>query len=229
MIFVGNGLCAVPYIHHFGDFLPDQLQLLGFAPQLQSGLSGVIGLHNGGDHADPGDGDARKDIDVVPVQAADGVDGNGDGMADVPEGIGGGQDGLDLGGGGLDGSHAQIVCALLPGFQRLGDGLGGGADDPVRPQELPGQVDGQIALAQVDTLGIDGHRNIQPVVDDEGDAVCFRQLMDLLRQSQIFPGGFVLFPNLQEGHTSLEGRLRPAQEFFLGKTGAVGDEIQAGV
>ena len=90
-------------------------------------------------------------------------------------------------------------------------------------------MDGQVALPQMDALGVHRHGNVQPVVDEQGYAVPPGQPVHLLGEGHIFPCGSALLPQLQKRHAALQCRLRPAEELLLAETGAVGDEIQAGV
>ena len=110
-----------------------------------------------------------------------------------------------------------------------GGRFGGGSHDLVRAEDAPRHVDGQVALPQMDALGIHRHGNVQTVVDEQGHAVPPGQCVYLFGKGHIFPGGSVLLPQLQERYAAPQCFLRPAEELLLAETGAVGDEIQAGV
>jgi len=50
----------------------------------------------------------------------------------------------------------------------------------------------------MDALSVNSHCDIQPVVDDQGNAVALTQPVYLSDERKVFAGGFFLFPNLQK-------------------------------
>ena len=157
---------------------------------------GVVRIH-GLKRAEAGDGDARKHIDVLPVQSADGIDRDRHGIADLPERLRGSQNGLDLGGRGIDRAHAQIIRALLPGLPGPWNCLCGGSHDFVIAHQLPRQGHRHILRAHMDTLRIDRQGHIHTVIDDQRYLVTLCDGVHLFGDPDIRPGRPVLLPKLK--------------------------------
>ena len=120
---------------------------------------------------------------------------------------------VSLGAGDKGRAHAQVVRA--GGLSRLGlrHGVGGDADDLVRPQQRPGPARLQILLAHMDAVGAHGGGDVHVVVDDAHHAPAAAKGHKALRQVQKFLPGCMLFPQLHHAGAAVDGR------FDLGEKG----------
>src|SRR5690606_16163626 len=118
----------------------------------------VVRLGEGADDDHPAGARVQDLVEVAEVDAADGEPGAGRAEAGrVPDQVRAGGVAAWLGRGGPAGAGAEVVHALLDGGRRgLGPGVGGAADQDVRPQDRAGGGHGEVALAEVEDVGAGG-------------------------------------------------------------------------
>ncbi len=135
-----------------------------------------------------------------------------------------------LGGGGEDRADADVISPDSNCRLGLGRAVGRQTDDHAGPDQPANLRHRQVVLADMDPIGIDQHRQVDMIVDDEGDAGLAGQFADLQAFRQHRGPALVgrLLPVLQDGDAACNHRLRhldvgAAAGKFLG-----GDAVDAG-
>lgn len=136
--------------------------------QFLRGFSDVIGGEERGDNRD-GVGAGANDLgDVLGVDSADGDDGQFAFMFCLGDFFQPAGDGVGFCGGGKEGAHGAIICAVLlglPGF--LGGVMAGCADDCVGSDDFSCGLQVHVILAEVDSVRADLGGEARMVVDDK--------------------------------------------------------------
>ena len=171
-----------------------------------------MGLHDGSDDRYAGRAGGRDPGGVGGGDAADGDDGDLDGLGDGGEGLG--PDALVadiLGSGAEDGATADVVGAGVGGVAGAGGVVGGVADVEGRGAcrvAVGGAAsgrDGQVVGPEVDAVGLGGEGDVDAVVDEEEGVVGACQVAEAGRLAEQVGGVGVFVAELDGGRAGLEG------------------------
>ena len=77
----------------------------------------------------------------------------------------------------------------------------------------------------MDPIGIYGQGYVHPVVNDQGNTMFPGDGVYLFGQSNVFSGGPLLLPELEQGGSSQKSLLHPPEEFLFFIAGAVSNKI----
>ncbi len=160
---------------------------------------------------------------VVPGDAADGNHGDAHMLSHLGKDSRAGEIPHILALRGIHGAETDIVRTLGFGPQGLLHGVGGNADDRVRPEDPARLSDTAVLLAQVDTVGTEFGGKGEIIIDDERNATADTedlQLPSLFAARRLVRG---LVPVLKTGDPAGECTLHPFQEPIV----VVGYEIKA--
>ena len=88
------------------------------------------------------------------------------------------------------------------GFQKLFVVVAGKSDNFIRAQNSTGDFVREVALPDMQAVGIDRQEDIQPVIDDEGNARASQNFLDPKRRVVKIPRGRFFFSQLDYGYAS---------------------------
>ena len=146
------------------------------------GGSRRIGVgQDGGDHGHASAAGSENAIQVVDADAADGQHRQVYGLHDLAQlaHTSGRQAGVGCGW--KDVAEGDVVGAAGGGVSGFGEAVDRASDEEPARGQADGRVDGHALAGQMDTLGADGERDVQSVVDGQMRAVLVCDGQKLLR------------------------------------------------
>jgi hypothetical protein len=138
--------------------------------------------------------------DLVEVgfgDAGDGDGGEGDGLGDLAGVVGAGENVAGLGGGGEDGTDADVISAVEEGLAGLFDAMGADAEEFVGAEEFADVGGGEVGLADVNAVGVGEEGDVGAVVDDAEDVVLAAEGDELVGAAEEVAGLQVFFTELE--------------------------------
>ena len=183
-------------------------------------------FHDGRYYADSRDAGTLQHKDVVLVEPADSVDGNGHGLHDVLERFHRGNDRVYVSRRGVNRTAAQVIRTLLVSFERLRHRLGRNTHNPVIAHQFASQMRRHVALPHMNSLGTDGERHVHAIVNNQRDSITGGNFVRRRCKPHVLPCRLVLFAQLDNRRAALAGRLHHGQEALLGNARAVGDKVK---
>ena len=127
----------------------------------------------------------------------------------------------------IDRAEPEIIGRRRIGPQNLRRIRDGEADDPVGAEQPARVLHRQIALPDMDAIGVDRQRDIKSIIDDEQDAKRRQRSLERARFLQKGPRRRRLLAQLHHGCAAAYGGGDDIQERPAARETAIGDEAQA--